>query len=282
MKLPVRRFGATGRDVPIIGEGTWEMESDDRSGAIAAIQRALDLGATHVDTAEMYGSGRVEEIVGEAIAGRRDEVFLVSKVLPSNASKRGTIAACEKSLRRLRTDRLDCYLLHWPGNHPLAETFAAFEELMKEGKILSYGVSNFDVKELEEALAITGEGKIACNQVLYHLKERGIEHRVLPWCEAHGITVVAYSPYGSGDFPGPRSKGYEVLRRIADARGMTERQVALEFLLRRPVVITIPKSSDPKHVDENVGAARHTLERSEIAQLEAAFPLGRSKALPTL
>src|SRR5262249_51371744 len=160
----------------------------------------LDLGMTHIDTAELYGSGAAEEIVAEAIAGRRKEVFLVSKVLPQNASRAGTIAACERSLKRLKTDRLDCYLLHWRGSVPLAETITSFDDLVEAGKILSRGVSNFDERDLDEALAIAGEGRIACNQVLYHLKERAIEHAVIPWCESHGVAAVAYSPFGHRDF----------------------------------------------------------------------------------
>jgi diketogulonate reductase-like aldo/keto reductase len=185
-----RRFGPTNRQVPVIGQGTWYDESTDRATAVAALRLGLDLGMTHVDTAEMYGSGAAEEMVAEAIAGRRDEVFLVSKVLPQNASGSGTIAACERSLAHLETDRLDCYLLHWRGQHPLAETFSAFEKLLREGKILSWGVSNFDVPDLEEAVRIAGEGRLVCNQVLYHLKERAIEHAVIPWCEEHGVAVV--------------------------------------------------------------------------------------------
>ena len=159
---------------------------------------------THIDTAEMYGDA--ELVIAEAIAGRREDIFLVSKVLPSNASRRGTIAACERSLRRLKTDRLDCYLLHWRGSYPLAETVAAFEELLGAGKIRSWGVSNFDAGDLDEMLAVAGEGRIACNQVLYHLRERAIEHAVIPWCRQHGTAVVAYSPFGHDDFPSPRSK----------------------------------------------------------------------------
>jgi diketogulonate reductase-like aldo/keto reductase len=235
-----RRFGPTNRQVPVVGQGTWYDESTDRATAVAALRLGLDLGMTQVDTAEMYGSGAAEEMVAEAIAGRRDEVFLVSKVLPQNASGSGTIAACERSLAHLETDRLDCYLLHWRGQHPLAETFSAFEKLLREGKILSWGVSNFDVPDLEEAVRIAGEGRLVCNQVLYHLKERAIEHAVIPWCEEHGVAVVAYSPFGHGDFPTPRTKGGWVLREIAAAHKATPRQVALRFLLRRPSVLTIP------------------------------------------
>ena len=178
-----RPFGSTRREVSVIGQGTWYIEHADAETAIAALRRGLDLGMTHIDTAEMYGSGAAEELVGAAIAGRRDEVFLVSKVLPHNASRNGTIAACERSLKRLKTDRLDCYLLHWRGSHPLADTVAAFERLSADGKILSWGVSNFDVDDLDELSEVVGAAKPACNQVLYHLRERAIEHRVIPWCE---------------------------------------------------------------------------------------------------
>ena len=194
-----KQFGKGGPDVSVIGQGTWYLDRGDRKRAIAALHRGLELGMTHIDTAEMYGDA--ELVIADAIAGKRDEVFLVSKVLPSNASRRGTITACERSLKRLKTDRLDCYLLHWRGSYPLADTVAAFEELERAGKIRSWGVSNFDVDDLDEILEVAGEGKIACNQVLYHLKERAIEHAVIPWCERHGVAVVAYSPFGHNDFP---------------------------------------------------------------------------------
>src|SRR5207253_196316 len=184
-----RPFGWTGVPVPVIGQGTWNLERADRAEAVAALRRGLDAGMTHVDTAEMYGAGRVEELVGEAIAGRRDEVFLVSKVLPEHASFAGVLAACEASLRRLATDRLDLYLLHWASRHPLEQTIAGFERLVRDGKIRHYGVSNFDTGELERALALAGPDRIACNQVLYHREERAIEHAVLPWCERHGMAV---------------------------------------------------------------------------------------------
>src|SRR5262245_40327197 len=222
-----RRFGPVVGPVPVIGQGTWRIDSRDRARAIAALRRGLDLGMGHIDTAEMYGDA--EDIVGAAIDGRRDEVFLVSKVLPRNASRQGTLRACERSLARLGTDRLDCYLLHWRGNHPLDDTIAAFEQLRHEGKIVSWGVSNFDVDDLEEARAIAGAGAIACNQVLYHLRERGIEHAVLPWCERHRVAVVGYTPFGEGAFPGPRTAG-RVLERIAAEHAATARQVALRFL----------------------------------------------------
>ena len=277
-----RPFGATGVAVPEIGQGTWAMERSRRE-SLAALRRGLDLGLTHVDTAEMYGDGRVEELVGEAIAGRRDEVFLVSKVLPQNATRAGTVAACERSLSRLGTDRLDCYLLHWPSRHPLADTIAAFERLEVDGKIRSWGVSNFASEDLDRADAIAGAGRIACNQVLYHLQERAIEHEVLPWCRAHDVAVVAYSPFGSGDFPGPQSPGGRVLAEVARRLGATPRQIALRFLLRDPIVLTIPKASRVAHVEENAGAAAVVLDDADVARLDAAFPRGRRRrGVPSL
>ena len=236
---------------------------------------------THIDTAEMYGSA--EELIAEAIAGRRDDVFLVSKVLPEHASRRGAVAACEKSLARLRTDRLDCYLLHWRGDHPLADTIEAFERLRREGKLRSWGVSNFDVPDLEEVRAIAGDGRLACNQVLYHLEERAIEHAVLPWCETHGVALVGYSPFGHARFPGGRTVGGRVLQEIAAAHGGTPRQVALAFLARRPALFTIPKASRPAHAAENAAAGDLILSRDDVARIDDAFPLGPPPvALPTL
>jgi diketogulonate reductase-like aldo/keto reductase len=269
-----RWFGSTGREVATIGFGTWYLEQAPRDAAIAALRRALDLGMTHIDTAELYGSGAAEEIVGEAIAGRRDSVFLVSKVMPQNATRAGTQRACERSLARLRTDRLDCYLLHWRGSHPLLQTIEAFEELQFAGKIRSWGVSNFDVPDLEEALGLAGEGKIACNQVLYHLLDRAIEHRVLPWCEEHGVAVTGYSPFGHNRFPSPQTAGGKVLAEIAAQRGLTPRQVALAFLVRRPSLFTIPKASSTEHTQENAGAGDVALSADEIARIDVAFPLG--------
>jgi diketogulonate reductase-like aldo/keto reductase len=237
----------------------------------------------HIDTAEMYGAGAAEELVGQAIADRRDEVFLVSKVLPQNASRSGTRMACERSLMHLRTDRLDCYLLHWRGPYPLEETFAAFETLRDEGKILSFGVSNFDVPDLEEAWGIVGEGALPCNQVLYHLQERAIEHAVLPWCERHGLAVTAYSPFGHGEFPSTQTAAGRVLADIAQAHDATPRQVALAFLTRRPSVFAIPKASSADHVEENAGASDLHLSSDKIARIDAAFPRGpRRRGLPML
>ncbi len=291
-----RPFGSTKRKVAAIGQGTWYIDNGDRASAIAALRWGLDLGMTHIDTAEMYGTA--EEVVAEAIIGRRDEVFLVSKVLPGNASQRGTIAACEKSLARLKTDRLDSYLLHWRGQHPLEETIAAFEQLQQEGKILSWGVSNFDVPDLEAVQKISGESRLVCNQVLYHLSERAIEHAVIPWCEKHGVAVVAYSPFGHGDFPGPHTTGGRVLQEIAAVYNATARQIALRFLVRRPSIFTIPKASSPDHAAENAGAgelkgspevapatslSKLNLTKAELARIDEAFPIGpRPRVLPML
>jgi len=269
-----RSFGSTGRRVPLIGQGTWYQPGDDRDAAIAALRRGIDLGMSHIDTAEMYLSGDAEEWIAGVIAGRRQEIFLVSKVLPSNASRRGTMAACERSLARLRTDYLDCHLLHWRGAHPLAETVAAFEQLQREGKIRSWGVSNFDAADLDEVRAVAGQSGPVCDQVLYHLQERAIEHAVLPWCERQGAAVVAYSPFGHGRFPGPRTPGGKLLQQIAAAHGANPRQVALSFLLRREAVFAIPKSSSIAHVEENAAAGDLQLTQSELHQIDQAFPLG--------
>jgi diketogulonate reductase-like aldo/keto reductase len=277
-----RSFGPDKREVAVLGQGTWKIEESSRASAVAAMRRGLDLGMTHIDTAEMYGSGQSETIVGEAIAGRRDEVFLVSKVLPDNASRSGTAAACERSLARLGTDRLDCYLLHWRGQYPLADTIAAFERLRRDGKILSWGVSNFDVADLEEALEIVGEGRMVCNQVLYNLGERAIEHAVLPWCEEHALAVVAYTPFGDrGGFPSPSTPGGQVLAKIAAKHNATPRQVALRFLLRRPSVFVIPKAARADHAAENAAAGHLRLSDAELARIDSAFARGpRPRELP--
>lgn len=275
--LPVHIFGSTRAEVPKVGLGTWYLESSDSRTAIAAVRTALDLGLSHVDTAELYGSGQAESLVGQAIEGRRDEVFLVSKIIPSNASRQGTIKHCEQTLRRLRTDHLDCYLLHWPGSHPLQDTIAALEALVQSGKTRAWGVSNFDEDELQSALEIAGPGRIACNQVLYHLEERSIEHAVVPWCEANDVAVVGYTPYGQHrQFP-PRGPGGAALSEVAQRLGATARQVALAFLTRRSSLFAIPKSTNPEHLRENAGGARLELSAADIAAIERAFPLGRRR-----
>jgi diketogulonate reductase-like aldo/keto reductase len=278
-----RPFGSTKREVAMIGQGTWNIEQADSKAAIGALRRGLDLGMTHIDTAEMYGSGASETQVGEAIAGRREEVFVVSKVLPHNASRNGTVAACERSLKRLGTDRLDCYLLHWRGSHPLEDTVAAFEQLCADGKILSWGVSNFDVEDLDELSQVT-KARPACNQVLYHLRERAVEHAVIPWCEANGVAVVAYSPFGhAGGFPELHSAGGRVLKAIADRHNSTPRQVALRFLTRRASLFAIPKASNLAHAEENADAGAFHLSEDDLARIDAAFPLGsRPRSLPML
>jgi diketogulonate reductase-like aldo/keto reductase len=283
-KNTTRLFGTVRRHVASIGQGTWKIETSAAEGAIAALRRGLDLGLRHIDTAEMYGSGVSEKIIGTAIEGRRDEVFLVSKVLPNHASKNGTLAACEKSLAHLRTDRLDCFLLHWRGSIPLEETIGAFETLVRQGKILAWGVSNFDVPDLDEVAAIAGPGHPACNQVLYHLKERAIEHAVMPWCIKHGSAVVAYTPYGQspGIFEGTSKPG-RVLRELAESHRATPRQVALRFLLRHPQIFVIPKASDIAHVEENAGTYNVELSDADIAKIDAAFPLGKApRGLPMI
>jgi len=267
----VRQFGTTGHAVGVIGQGTWQLERSPRREAIAALRRGLDLGLNHIDTAEMYGSGEAERLVGEAIAGRRGEVFLVSKVLPGNASRRGVVEACERSLKALHTDHLDCYLLHWRGSVPLGETIEALAGLQAAGRIRSWGVSNFDDQDLDELEGL-GLGLPVCNQVLYHLRERAIEHTVLPWCHARGIAVTAYTPFGPGAFPDRRSAAGRVLERVADRHEASPRQVALAFLARHAQVFPIPKASTVAHVEENAGAGTIELSAESVDELEAAFP----------
>ena len=281
--MQTRQFGSAARQVSEIGQGTWNIERVPTDTAVATLRRGLDMGLTHIDTAEMYGSGKAEQVIAEAIAGRRDEVFLVSKVLPSNASRKGVVKACEATLARLKTDRLDCYLLHWRGSHPLQETVAAFDRLISDGKILCWGVSNFDVADLEEVYPLSAHPP-ACNQVLYHLQERAIEHAVIPWCATHEIAVVAYSPFGSdAGFPGPRSAGGQVLQAIADVHSATPRQVALRFLMRNSSVFTIPKASSPEHAADNAEAGRLELSSAELTRIDTTFPRGaRPRSLPMI
>lgn len=276
--MELRRFGPLDIEVPVVGIGTWQMEAADRDSAIRAIRRAIDRGMTHIDTAELYGNGAVEDIVGEAIAGYRADVFLASKVHPDHATYAGTLLACEKSLRRLRTDRLDLYLLHWPGTQPLAETFRAFEALKNDGKIRAWGVSNFDVANLENAIEIAGQNAIACNQVLYNLDDRDVEHALQQFCERHGIALVAYSPLSTGRFPRPGSWRGDVIAGIAARRGVSPRAVALSFLARHPGTFVIPKTSRVDHVDQLATAGDIALTVNEIETLDTAFPLGAPKS----
>ena len=264
-----RPFGWTGVSIPVIGQGTWMVEGSaaQEERAIQALRAGLDFGLTHIDTAEMYGSGRAEELTARAIAGRRDQVFLVSKVLPSNASYEGTLRACERSLQRLGTDHLDLYLLHWESSHPIRETMRAMEHLIDTGLIRFTGVSNFDVAELKAAQAAMRHHRIASNQVLYNLRERGIERNLLPYCAAHQIALVAYTPFGKSKFP----RG-SVLDEIARRNGRTVHQVILNWVTRHPHVFTIPKSSDAEHTRENAGAMDWTLSAGDFAALDRAFP----------
>lgn len=268
MTIPTTNL-PSGTAVPVLGQGTWYMGEDsrDRAREAAALRLGLDLGMTLIDTAEMYADGGAEEVVGEAIAGRRDEVFLVSKVLPMNASRRGTVAACERSLKRLRTDRIDLYLLHWRGSHDFTETIAAFESLMRDGKIGRWGVSNLDLQDMEELTGTPGGEGVQTNQLLYNLTRRGIEHDLQPWCRARGIPVMAYSPIEQG-----RMLRHPELRRIAERHGATPAQVALAWLLRQEGVIAIPKASDPAHVRDNRAAADLRLDGQDLADLDRAFP----------
>jgi len=259
-----------GSEVPALGQGTWNMGESQRPRAqeLAALRLGLDLGLTLIDTAEMYGDGKSEELVGEAIAGRRDEAFIVTKVYPQNATRAGVPAACERSLKRLRTDRIDLYLLHWRGATPLAETVAAFERLREVGKIRHWGVSNLDAPEMEELRGVPDGARCAADQVLYNPQARGIEFDLLPWCERHGVAAMAYSPVGQGS----RLLAERVLRSVADRHRATPAQVALAWVLRRPGVIAIPKSGDVEHVRQNAAAAELKLTAEDCADIDRGFP----------
>lgn len=270
-----RKFGWTGVDVPIIGQGTWMIDGDSEveSRALQTLRLGLDLGMNHIDTAEMYGEGHVEELVGEAIAGRRDEIFLVSKILPSNASYDGTLKACERSLKRLKTDWLDLYLLHWRGSYPLSETMRAMEKLVAEGLVKYIGVSNFDVEDLVEAEQVLQTEQIACNQVLYNLRDRGIEPRLLPYCSKKRIAVVGYAPFGHGNFPSPSSREGKLLIEIGRRHNRTPKQVALTYLTRHPSTFTIPKTTRLERVKENSGGVGWQLTEDEVNMIDRAFPV---------
>jgi diketogulonate reductase-like aldo/keto reductase len=263
-----RPFGGTGVAVAVVGQGTWRMgeSASQRKAEVAALRLGIELGMTHIDTAEMYGDGGAERVVAEAIAGRRDRVFVATKVLPSNASYKGTLAACERSLRRLRTDHVDLYLLHWGSTqHPIGETMRAMEELVAQGLVRFIGVSNLEAAEMKAAQAALRRERLACNQVLYHLRDRAIERALLPHCERARAAVVGYTPLARGGFlQGP-------VPEIARRHGRTPRQVALNFLTRRAALFTIPKASSEDHVRENAAALDFTLTRDETAAIERAF-----------
>lgn len=264
-----------GTTVPALGQGTWHMgeRGSAAKAEVAALRLGIDLGMTLIDTAEMYGNGGAEEVVAQAIAGQRDRIFLVSKVYPHNASRTGVPAACERSLKRLNTDRIDLYLLHWRGSHPLAETVAAFEKLKHEGKIGAWGVSNFDVDDMQELTRIKTGGHCATNQVLYHPDSRGIEYDLLPWCAEHRMPVMAYSPIGQGG----RLLRSAALREAAERHAATPAQIAIAWGLRHPHVISIPKAVDPAHVRQNAAAGEIVLTAEDLAAIDATHPPPRRK-----
>ena len=275
---------ADGERVPALGQGTWKMgeRRDRRPDEIAALRAGVELGMTLIDTAEMYGDGGSEKLIGEAIRGLpREQLFIVSKVLPSNGRYDATIRACEATLKRMRLDYLDCYLLHWRGSVPLGETMRALEQLVRDGKTRALGVSNFDVQDLEEAQVALEREPIACNQVLYHLGERTIEEHEIPYCREHDIAIVAYTPFGRGDWTD--SRGAHVLDEIARKHGATARQVVLAFLTRDPVAFTIPKAATVPHVEENAAAGDLRLDDADVGAIDEAFPVRRRRGgLPSL
>jgi len=264
----------SGDRVPVLGQGTWNMGEDKRRHAdeVAALKLGIDLGMTLIDTAEMYASGGAETVVADAIAGRRDEVYVVSKVLPSNASRRGVEAACEKSLKRLRIDAIDLYLVHWRGSVPLAETVAAFEALKAAGKIRQWGVSNFDTDDMEELAGLADGNAVQANQVLYNPQRRGIEHDLIPWCSERGIAVMAYSPVGQGAILRDSK-----LAALAGRHGATPAQIVLAWVMRTEGVIAIPKASRLEHVRDNRAALDVALTADDLAELDRIFPPPRRK-----
>lgn len=270
--MRTRPLGPSTTQVSVIGQGTWRVR--DHTKATEAIREGIHLGMTHIDTAELYeNNSRSETMLGQALKGMRKGVFLASKVLPRNATYEGTLAACEASLTRLGTDHLDLYYLHWPGDHPLEDTMDAMAQLVEDGKVRHVGVSNFDVEDLEQAESLLGKGILAANQVLYHLEDRGIESDVLPWCKAHKVTVVAYSPFGAGSFL-QSVKARAAVENAAKAAGLSLHQVALAFLVRDPAVVAIPKAESVAHVRDNAGGDVD-LPKDVIAQLDEAFPAKR-------
>ena len=262
----MRTLELAGTQVPVIGQGTWRMgeNRDRRKGEVAALREGLERGLRLIDTAEMYGEGGAEEVVGEAISGKRDQVFLVSKVYPHNASRSGVAAACEWSLRRLGSEHIDLYLLHWRGRYPLDETVEAFERLREQGKIGRWGVSNFDLDDLQEL----GEPACATNQVLYNPEERGVEFDLLPWQQRQNMPLMAYCPLGQGG----ALLADAALQQVAQQHGATTAQVALAWALRQPNVLVIPKASDPRHLAENAAAAELQLSAADLQAINSAYP----------
>jgi len=261
-------------EMPVLGQGTWRMGEDAsrRQTEVDALRLGLDLGMNLIDTAEMYGEGGAEEVVGVAIAGRRNDAFVVSKVYPHNASRRGAIKACERSLRRLKTDYIDVYLLHWRGGVPLSETLEAFQSLKEKRSILDYGVSNFDVDDMEEAFASEGGDEVVTNQVLYNLLHRGIEWDLIPWCREHRVQIMAYSPVGNSAAEQRKLFGNRTIKAIAVRHNVTPAQVALAWFFRHPEMVVIPKSSNPDHIRENRAALGLRLTERDFEELDKAFP----------
>ncbi|WP_254897364.1 aldo/keto reductase [Amycolatopsis sp. Hca4] len=264
----------SGELVPALGQGTWGWAEhpDSRADEMAALRLGLDLGMTLVDTAEMYADGGSEELVGEAIAGRRDEVFLVDKVLPGNADRQGTLDACRRSLGRLRTDRIDLYLLHWRGRVPLGETVAAFDELVRGGQIRHWGVSNFDTRDLADLAAVAGGGDVATDQILYNLQRRGPEFDLIPHCRQRGLPVMAYSPVEQG-----RLLEHPALAEVASRHGITPARAALAWVLRSDGMIAIPRAGSPEHVRDNAAALEVQLDEDDVRLLDQAFPPPRTR-----
>ena len=259
----------TGEKIPQLGLGTWHMgeRGSSRAAEAKAVRAGIDLGVTLLDTAEMYGEGGAEEVVAEAVAGIRDKVFIVSKVYPHNASRTGAVAACERSLKRLKTDRIDLYLLHWRGSHPLSETVAAFEKLRADGKIRHWGVSNFDTSDMAEVRGVKGGDNCASNQVLYNLGSRGIDYDLIDDCAKHKVMVMAYTPLGQGAILRDAAVG-----KIAKKHGVVPAAIAIAWTMRHPNVVSIPKASNLAHVKENAAAADLVLDAGDLAALDAAFP----------
>lgn len=278
--MRTKSFGSLNEQVPVIGQGTWKL-SEDPNGleqAAAALKAGIEIGMVHIDTAEMYGDGQAEKTVASAIKGfPREQLFIVSKVLPANASYEGTIAACDRSLQRLQTDYIDCYLLHWRGPHPVGDTMQAMEELVDNGKIRSIGVSNFDIEDLEEAQQALTRHRIVCDQVLYHLWDRGIEKALIPYCAQRSIAVTAYTPFGQKQPPAPDSNEGKVLSEMARKYGASVRQIMLAFLVREDNVFAIPKASSLPHLKDNAGAGDILLEPEDVSLIGNAFPAPRSR-----